>query len=55
MGKTIKGLPDRFPFVLRLLFEEMIEPDPEKRVSIFHVFSKLLTDKNYGAKMHSIQ
>ena len=38
----------------RQLFEEMIEPDPAKRVSIHHVHSKLMASTLYGAKMQII-
>ena len=48
------GLPERYPSILRILFDEMIEPDPAKRVSIHHVHSKLMTHKIYGAKMQMI-
>jgi hypothetical protein len=48
------GLPEKYPFILRQLFEEMIEPDPAKRVSIHHVHSKLMCSTLYGAKMQII-
>jgi serine/threonine protein kinase len=37
-GKEIVGLSEKHPNILRLLFEEMIEPDPRYRVSIYHVY-----------------
>ena len=37
-GKNIKGLPDKRPFILRKLFDQMIEPNPLQRVSIYHVY-----------------
>ena len=53
-GKNIKGLPEKRPFILRRLFDDMIEPEPMKRVSIYHVYQRLMSSKIYGDKMELI-
>ena len=50
----IKGLPEKYPEILRNLFLDMIEPDSEKRKSIYYVVSKLQVCKIYSAKMQII-